>query len=951
MAADDELPWTTSRCNRLLRPLSSKLAKLRRELEQPRNSSGEKRNPSSAFAIKGSPQKTTNFTRPAHKPRGFEKARDPDWRPGTKPGANKKTYGGRGGKRAGLQHISSDTHNAARPGEIAFTPLIARMGPQLHSSPLLHNSPLRKYAKNRGPLLATTDQGLAKNVTGDLQKLIQGLSEAYANLLQATSTGDEKRWKGTRSLMSACLRRLPAYIELEEHFAKLDSLEDEDEEDRDVANEIYDHLEAQFEQRVGQGWRPLKQIVRAHGTSLVCDAIADAVLGLESVSVLVKHCLNVSAWDEAESLLLAYIPLLEPLSIPINTRADLFDVQRSLYLSMVKYFADRTGRYRLLYDVLEHMIALEILPLEWLATECMRPLWDRLVQTISDDNHRTLANALRFMETATIASMGLPDPRLLEHHLTGAIARRFVPSSREELRQALNTTFSSLLTVLCSIALVNNGRDEAAGKAITQRITWALDSIVITISRREDIQVELSVLQADPEDVQVFAQRALWAGFASVVLRLDNCHQDDAMLALNTKSSVGFVNWIASQYCSTGSNFASIFGSLPSLISSIARGTGRIWKDDGFEQLQRLVTALMMLSGCRISHELWTLKRLALETAMEFTHSTGDVQHMAYAREIERAMRSQGRLIIIPSPEKNESPSARGGFRWEEGIGEWVACTPFVKQGVKRLTQKPVRALELLPTPSESEDEKANTSEDDGLPRSSKDSSIWETTAFDCDEDDAVPHSSPIKKAPRTSTSSLGKRTRASSPMVVIPAKRIHTPTSETLSIKFYPDLPEEKEGQIWPQRLRRSRDDIQALTSRLQTQRSRSCLKSGLRRFKRPTYAEVEVVDEADMNTSSPSSDDSDALPSSTSRIYNKVPKLRSRSSLAKRPRRQHPKRSQNNADKNAKVGKMASQHCSKQRRSSSRVPAQSNREWWKVSGGIISDGEQDSEDELSFH
>ncbi|KAH7382226.1 hypothetical protein BKA66DRAFT_418604 [Pyrenochaeta sp. MPI-SDFR-AT-0127] len=950
MAADDDLPWTTSRCNRLLRPLSSKLAKLRKELEQPRGSHGEKRNASSAFAIKGSPQKTTNFTRPAHKPRGFEKARDPDWRPGTKPGGSKKTYGGRGVKRTQFQRGSPGAGIASRPGEIAFTPLIARIGTQFHSSPMLQISPLKKYAKNRGPLLATIDQGLAKNVSGgDLQKLIHGLSEAYANVLQATMSGNEKRWKGTRSLMSACLRRLPAYIELEEHFAELDRLEDEEEE-RDVANEIYDHLETQFEQRAGQGWRPFKQVVRAHGTSLLCEAIADEILGLESLSVLVTHCLNVAAWDEAENLLLAYVSLLEPLPIPINVRTDLFDAQRSPYLFMIKSFVDRTGRYRLLYDLLEHMIALELLPLEWLATECMRPIWDRLVQAISDSNHRTSANALRFMETATIASMGLPDSRLLEDQVTGSVARRFIPSSRDELRQALNTTFSSLLTVLCSIALVNSSRDDITGKDIARRITWAIDAIAITISGREDIKTEMSMLQADPEDVQIFAQRALWAMFASVMLRLDNCLQDSSIISWNIQSLISSVNWIAIQYASASVNFVSIFTSLPSLISSTARGTGRIWKDDGFDQLHRLVAALMTLSGCRLSHELWTLKRVALESALEFAHSTGDVQHMAYAREVERKMRSQGRLVINHSPAKNDSPSASGGFRWEEGIGEWVACTPFVKQEVKRLTKKPVRALELLPTPLQSEDEKANSSEDDELPRSSNDSLIWGPTAFDYEEEDAILQSSPIKQAPRTSTSSLGKRARAPSPMVVITAKRMHMTHSAPVIIDYYPDLPEEKEDRDGPRRSRRPRSDIQALTSRLRTQRSRASLESGLRHLSRPTYVETQVLDDSDRVTASPSNN-SEVSSSSVSSAQSGSPNLRARSTSTKQPYRQRAKTNQGDTKEGDELGKTPGRPISKQKRTSSRTCAQGNREWWKVGGGIVNDSGQESEDELSFH
>jgi hypothetical protein len=945
MMANDELPWTTSRCNRLLRPISSKLAKLRTEFERPRSAGGETRAISSAFATKCSPRKTTNFTRPAQKPRGFEKARDPDWRPDAKAGSgrgNKRTYGGRGAKRvAALQRGSSDIVRASRPGEIAFTPLVARISSQLQSSPHVQNSPLKKYGKNRGPLQVNIDW---TQVPGDLRKLVQGISEAYANVLQATTDGDEKSWKGTRSLMGACLRRLPAYIELEEHFAKLDREEDDDDEGRDVSGEIYEHLQEQFEQRPGQGWRPFKQVLRAHATTLLCDSVTDEIIGLDSVSMLVTHCVRVFAWDEAERLLLAYLPLLEPISIPNNIKADLFDAQRSPYLHAVKSFVDHTGRHRLLFDLLEHMIAHELLPLEWLATETMRPLWDRLVRSTSNNDQRTIAPAIRFFETVTMAGMGLPDERLLADEMTGA--RRFVPSSREELRLALNTTFSSLLTVLCSIALVNNGRDDENGREIAGRVTRMLDTVVISILSRTDIRSKFKLLDAHVEDGQLFLRRAIWPVFASFLVHIDNCPAEKDTVTLQLPELIRGVTWLATHYSSDGINTASILGGLPAFISSIARGTGRIWKDDGFEQLQRLVQTLMSLSGYRLPHKLWTLKRMALESAMEFAQDTGMGEHSTYAREIEMKMRTQGQLLIVPSPHKNDSPSANGGFRWEEGIGEWVACTPFVKQGVKRVARKPIAALELLPTPSQSEDE-------DVAPKDNfDDSSIWDTTAFDQDEDDVVPQSSPIKRAPRIAILSLGKRHRASSPMVVVPVKRTRMTPPES-PIEYYPQLSEEKNIEEGPRRSRRSRRDIEELKFRLQ-RRSRTSMESGLRSQRRKTYAEqFEASEETSDEMSASESDVSESLMTPSDMETNTSDTQDTTRRPRGRPRKQLPQLDgcYDDADERDDLGITPARPVAK-RRTSSRNTALGAKQWWKISGHIVADSDDDgSEDELSFH
>lgn len=958
MSSDDALPWTTSRCNRLLRPLLSKLAKLRKELERPRSSGGEPRAVSSAFATKGSPVKTTNFTRPAHKPRGFDKVRDPDWRPGAKTGAGKKTYGGRAGRKiANLQRNGSDASNASRPGEIAMTPFLARATVQLHSSPQIQPSPLKKFGKNRGPLLASVEQFTAPRVSADIHKLIHGLSEAYANLLQATTTGDERRWQGTRPLFGACLRKIPAYIELEEHFAQLDKLEEEDTDNREIPNEIYEYLESRFEQRLGQGWRPFRQVVRAHGTTLVCKAITDGILEVPTLGLLVTHCLNVSAWDEAEKLLLAYAPRIEPLPFPRSMKADLFDHQKHPYLAIFKMFVDRTNRHRLIYDLLEHMIAFELLPLEWLATQSMRSTWDRLVRILSENDVRAAENAYRFFETTSLASTGLPDPRLLADEITGAVARRFAPSAREDLRSALNTTFFSLYTVLGSIALVKNNRYNTADEVELNQIPWVLDAINITLSHREDAKDEVKFLDPDKEDAQLYAQRALWTFFTGLFLRLDGRTRNSSNIQIQIPDLIKLVGLTLDIYAFKQINIASILSTLPPLLSSMAQGTGRIWGNDGFDQLQRVVSALTTITGCRLPHQLWTFKRLALETSMEFAHSTGHRDHMAYYRSIENQMRVAGKLVISQSPEKCNSPINDGGFRWEEGIGEWVTCTPFAKQATKRRPRQPMRVLDLLPTPEQSGDEKLKVdcelSED----------CIELPTDQDYDEEEEegnhVLPSSPIRQVLDPARKSIGQCMQTFSPKVVIPGKQKRSMTDDSQNILFFPYLPENDYRDSAPRRSHRSMRELQALSPRCRTLRSRDTDSSGLRKVTRPSYTEPilksedEDVDEDVEEGESVSSESEELTNTSSTAAANTCRALRSRSSSTLGKRSRVCSQDGENNDKESdfdELDKTPGRPRRAKRRSCNLKTAKQGEEWWKVRGDVDHESEA-SEDELSFH
>lgn len=940
MASNDDLAFNTTRCNRLLRPLQTKLMKLRKELEQPRKSQEDRRSSATAFALKASARKT-NVTQTMRKPRGLEKRKDPDWMPDTgSGGASKKTYGGRAAKKPSSR-TSLNGGIDARPGAIAFTPLVARTGGHFQDSPQLHDSPLRRRNNYIGPLLAKAKvQDLKTQMPGEIGKLVKGLSESYANLLQATTVGDEKRWNGTRSLFGACLRKLPQYIALEEHFAELDREAESGDEDSDVSQEVYSYLEQLYETIPGQGWRGFKQVVRSHGTQLLCDALGDHIIGVETLHLLVVHCLNASAWDEAEKFLVSFLPFLKPLPMPNTLCASIFDEQRSLYMWMVKDFVARTGRYRFLYDHLEYMISQELLPLEWLATECMRPVWDRLVRSLSDGDQRSSASAFRLLETAILAGIGLPDESLFEAGEIDTCARQYKPSSRQEFRDALDTTYSSLLTVFCSIVLINQYREEPTGKLTVKRVVWVLDSIVIDLLKRKDIQDDLALLGPLEDHLQLFAQRAVWAVFASFLVHLEGCQQDSKLISLDVATSGGAIPWIISQYSSKHIDNSKLLSTLPAFVSAAARGTGRIWKDDGFDQVQRLVQGMLSVSGLRLPHKLWTMKRLALESIMDFAQNTNEAQHMAYARDVEQSMRMKGHVIIAQTPHKNDSPSAVGGFRWEEGIGEWVACTPFTKESIKRVSRKPVPVLQLLPSPeaSDLEDVDDDKAADPVLTPSNK-MSMWEALADDEDAEDQILQSSPIKNMTRRSTS-VGKRVRAPSPMVAIPVKHTAmTPPDTPILFFSEEDLETPVDG---PRRSKRPTKQSHVSTSTLRSQRSRSSLGRGLRDLKRRTYEGIENLDH-DFDESSESEVEPGSNRSfSCLTVETHQPGLRTVRSMPLLGKRKRSFAREDDAD----VLKQLDNMPALKRRRSRRRTVKGVKEWWKVDGGVVST--EGSDDEL---
>ena len=715
---EDPIPWTTARCNRLLRPIASRLAILRKTLQTTKPQIVENHDSQQNALFKPAPaaERRVNISQGSKetRPRGFDKAQDPDWIPAVKPKCpTKRTYRGRPVKVPAPVKPIPDTRFLGQPGEICLpTPFISRSFGKLQDSPQFQNTPLKFAArKGRRPLHTKPKdhlQNLKMEMTPEMWKQVDGLYGGFSNLLQTTKAPAEKTRKGTRSLMSSCLRQVPAYIALEEFWQTQDDFEDDD--DRDISAEVYEDLES-LSTCEDQGWRRLREVVRAHAVCLLRDAIEDEVLGPGIIQGLYQLCMNVSAWNEAEEFLASYVSVQKPMAPPPNLCSNLFDAETSPFLSMLYEFTRRTWRYHFLYDQLELMLSQELLPVEWLATQGMIPIWSRIIRTLSDGDHRTYANAFKLLETAVLRGIGCQIPLcgFVREGFPGEgvqdlySLKRNPPVAKPNIRDALSNTFSSLLTLLASIALVSNTRAEEVDRATMHSVTWALDAVALNITTKEDIGSELLNYPQTPEAIQTCSKRALWSLAAAFLVHLGGCNLRSELVCVGLNEQILIIDQIgstSSQHASCGST---AIESLPKLVCSTARCAGRAWQDDGFNQLQHLVQSLISPPKSASPHSHWFMKRLALDTSLEFTEGSKAADHSAFAQEIEKTVQSFGPIKPMKSPSKPTTSPAKGsGFRWEEGICEWVACTPYAQQQVKRATRKPI-LLALPPTPIDSE--------------------------------------------------------------------------------------------------------------------------------------------------------------------------------------------------------------------------------------------------------
>ena len=241
--------------------------------------------------------------------------------------------------------------------------------------------PRRIYQKKTPQAQARdTFRKLAKSVLPGEWTSIDGLYSGLDALLKATQRSTTQSAYGARSLFEMCLRKVPSYI-LEEQ-ASIDGATDLE---YDVGAEIYEDLES-FGSTTGAGWRPLREVARAHGIAVLADGINDSSITAEVARGLIVLCLQLVAFDEARILCTSLVNTLVPLSRPQSLGSHLFGHEASLQLQTLHDVALRSGHWGFLFRQLSRLLESGYIPVEWLATVDMVECWNNVTRSIARED-------------------------------------------------------------------------------------------------------------------------------------------------------------------------------------------------------------------------------------------------------------------------------------------------------------------------------------------------------------------------------------------------------------------------------------------------------------------------------------------------------------------------------------------------------------------------------------
>ncbi|KAL8741529.1 MAG: hypothetical protein Q9190_005872 [Brigantiaea leucoxantha] len=707
--ASNQAPWTAARCNRLLRPISSKIMLLRKAKRSGVREMDLGKDDQSAWHTREGRSREVPVCKMRPKSsEGLDNADDEAWDPNPRPTKKiKRTYSSKRGantheKVVEMSHAGRLLCSGGASTEISVPDICIPARNSLNSGIGCFGSAQttasqdneRLFAEKKNPASCrpraaypptSMSQSSFRKKWSSQWKPEEGLCNGLQTLLAATGRNRSISSKGARTLFSTCLRKVPTYISEEERWCKAD----DPEADVDISSEVYDYLES-FSTAPQAGWKPLRQVVRAQGVGLITGAIKESLVTLPLLRQLVAICVESLAWDEAQEIIESATALIEP-----NQKQEKCAETAFLILKIMDEFVIASGRMGFRYEQTALMLESGKLPLDWIARHDMVDCWNKTVQSVTrgDDHSKEAARLLQLVVAMSYASTlnsaknahklrlesfglsfadddhGSDSPAIPSSMKNGSNALPKGNLQHEENSKA-STTVTCLLTVLCAVELLQS-TPSTFGLACLQAPKLAILQN-IAVDTRRCLEVDRLLSGTCPSLRRHRMLHPLLAD-ALVQATTSQVKPDFARETLpffEEMKDLGDVTVLSD----SGASF----------LCAVAECCARASSNETFDHMQKLVKSIRNVSSRlepRPTNE-HLCNQICLASAFEYAETTKRPKHLHWALDVEQTITgAKGDSIRRSSPCKTPIRSltqAKTGYRWEAGICEWVAKTPDV---------------------------------------------------------------------------------------------------------------------------------------------------------------------------------------------------------------------------------------------------------------------------------
>ncbi|KAH8692714.1 hypothetical protein BGW36DRAFT_385027 [Talaromyces proteolyticus] len=531
--------------------------------------------------------------------------------------------------------------------------------------------------------------------------IVQRLDVLFLKFLEKTTLLDCRNTQSignSRSLLSTVMRRLPQFIANEQELQ--DELDDED--DVDMADAYFTELESAYGSMT-RGWQPLREAVRSQGIYLVYNMVQKHWITSFTASTLINKCIDAGQNDAVESLLAAQLSHLSNYNYP-----DSFDPWRSAgsvrdpIRLLHKYWTrSKNGSY--IFRQLEKLLHRGVLPTEWMVTMPWKGCVVSATKSVSSGDYQyaaasklieaVLKSASKVNWTLDVVESAQNLPNLhADLAITRNLSTSHVDGSGTELwrcpvyiNDALNNLVSSLIVALCSMCFVRMDQATSSNDDSYMRVVNTLTGLAVLTER------ELWFGRFGDKD-QLPEAESLRRGYILLGFCLLRCKQDP--LLLNYDGTEGILKETCEPFFGLLDNSPEIIKELSAMIGQVIRCCERGERAQ-CRQAQKLCTQLLGFEKFGKNKLSLFLGKVAVEVALDFAQYGQDAEDHACAADIQEkvgALRQRlntgGKVNHAGGHNVAHIPS----FRWEEGIGEWVAKTPLArfKGSVSRIMPQPI---------------------------------------------------------------------------------------------------------------------------------------------------------------------------------------------------------------------------------------------------------------------
>ncbi|KAJ9154798.1 hypothetical protein NKR23_g2325 [Pleurostoma richardsiae] len=473
--------------------------------------------------------------------------------------------------------------------------------------------------------------------------LCESVFRALDSLLR--STAEKTLLPTSKSLLSMCLRKVPEYISELEYWEEKDAEEQGTRsviKGSSVSFVVYNDLENMG--GTSRGWRHLRTVVRAHGVRVIREAVCEGLLDTAFSLVLVKLCTQSQAYVEAEAMLEALTLRQYPKP---KTADSTFESSRKMApLRALRDYGQDFGRTRFVMRQLTVLLHSDQLPAEWLSTKEFDGVWAAIAKAMAgsgpcNDSAAFVIRAVTILSRGTdFFSYGprTDDTKSLSQHV-------------------LISVVASLATLL--ILSRDDGPVQDRGSPAGQRVS--------SISRRVGY-----IARACFEDIRrVRGRKTGWIRHLLLLtLFLTDCSRGEFKQESGAEPLLEQI-WKDLQAKGKPADRKQTYDTTVAIVCALAHYCGRGACQPAHTYLMKLcdqVESLHLLGS--------PFKAIRADAAFSLAERTNDLRDLAFAESLDATRRTPRRT---PGAQR----TAFSGYRWEEGISEWVTLSPVLAK-VKR---------------------------------------------------------------------------------------------------------------------------------------------------------------------------------------------------------------------------------------------------------------------------